>query len=80
MALQQKKDKFPEKEIEPSPNRLVAFLNTYNSYHGITTMKNNTSDRIFLYASIDDKTVESVWPNEKVKVVSEKRRIDFINE
>ena len=43
-------------------------------------MKNNTSDRIFLYASIDDKSVESVWPNENVKVVSEKRRIDFINE
>lgn len=70
----------PEKEIEPSPNRLVAFLNTYDSYHGITTMKNNASDRIFLYASIDDRTVESVWPNENVKVVSEKRRIDFINE
>lgn len=80
-------DKFPSKDsirefkkIQPVENRLVAFLNVFNSYHGITTMCDNTSDRLFLYASIDDKSMETVWPEEKVKVLKEERRLEFIKE
>ena len=80
-------DKFPPPEqvqthtaVEPKSNRLVAFANTYNAYHGITPMIGNQSDRIFLYASLDCSSKKTVWPDERVGVLSESRRLRFIAE
>ena len=69
-----------EKSIEPKPNRLVGFLNTPDSYHGITPMKSSTSDRLFIYISIDTIDKQSLWPDEKLAVLSEERRKRFLDE
>ena len=68
------------KTIRPEENCLIGFVNFQNSYHGVSKMKNNVSDRMFLYISIDSIDKKPIWENENIKVLSEQRRQDFLNE
>ena len=66
--------------VEAKSNRLVAFANTYNAYHGITPLAGNRRGHMFLYASLDCSSKKTVWPEERVGVLSESRRLRFIAE
>lgn len=78
-------DKFPDpsdiavaKTVEARPNRFVAFLNTSNSYHGISPMREATGFRRFLYIAVDSQSVDDMWPETAVE--SETRRQQFLSE
>lgn len=69
-----------KKVIRPKENSLVGFINVKNAYHGVSKMTDSVSDRMFLYISIDSVDKQPIWKNENIKVLSEKRRQDFLNE
>lgn len=78
-------DKFPpnedikiEKQIETKKNRFLLFLNTPNSYHGVTPIIQSNGYRKFIYIALNTKSDLDIWENTIVQ--SEDRRQAFLNE
>jgi len=78
-------DKFPDpsevetvKVIPTAKNRFISFCATSSSYHAVTRITKAKGYRKFIYIAINNSSKEDVWP--PTQVVSEKRRLEFINQ
>jgi len=67
------------KKIKTERNLYICWLGCHLGYHSIVPLTKTNGYRKSIYIAINDD-INSVWKNQNIKVLSEERRQQFINE